>query len=78
MTLAPALRYGSGRSSFEKPNRWLFVRFADHSSPSLILRCSPTGRASKNAPIHRHARFSPSGYCQRTGKTGGRETRSFK
>ncbi len=29
----PALRYGSGRSSFEKPNRWLFVAFGDHSSP---------------------------------------------
>jgi precorrin-3B synthase len=29
----PALRYGSGRSSFEKPNRWLFAAFGDHSSP---------------------------------------------
>ena len=29
----PALRYGSGRSSLEKPNRWLFVAFGDRSSP---------------------------------------------
>ncbi|PSJ60709.1 hypothetical protein C7I85_11730 [Mesorhizobium soli] len=29
----PALRYGSGRSSFEKPNRWLFVACGNHSSP---------------------------------------------
>src|SRR5690606_36873448 len=29
----PALRYGSGRSSLEKPDRWLFVRCADRSSP---------------------------------------------
>lgn len=29
----PALRYGSGRSSLEKPNRWLFVRYANRSSP---------------------------------------------
>ncbi|SFT63827.1 hypothetical protein [Mesorhizobium sp. YR577] len=29
----PALRYGSGRSSLEKPNRWLFVAFDDRSSP---------------------------------------------
>src|SRR5690554_6230526 len=28
-----ALRYGSGRSSFEKPNRWLSAGDADHSSP---------------------------------------------
>ncbi|PSJ62093.1 hypothetical protein C7I85_07100 [Mesorhizobium soli] len=31
---ASALRYGSGRSSFEKPNLWLFARSAHHSSPS--------------------------------------------
>ncbi len=30
----PALRYGSGRSSFEKPNRWLLVAFGDHSCPA--------------------------------------------
>jgi len=29
----PALRYGSGRSSFEKPILGLFIRFADHFSP---------------------------------------------
>ena len=29
----PALRYGSGRSSLEKPNRWLFLAFGHHSSP---------------------------------------------
>jgi CO/xanthine dehydrogenase Mo-binding subunit/aerobic-type carbon monoxide dehydrogenase small subunit (CoxS/CutS family) len=29
----PALRYGSGRSSFQKPNHWLFVASGDHSSP---------------------------------------------
>jgi len=29
----PALRLRFGRSSFEKPNRWLFVAFGDHSSP---------------------------------------------
>jgi hypothetical protein len=28
----PALRHGSGRSSLEKPNCWLFARFADRSS----------------------------------------------
>lgn len=28
----PALRYGSGRSSLGKPNRWLSVRYADRSS----------------------------------------------
>ncbi|PRD42810.1 hypothetical protein C5748_13565 [Phyllobacterium phragmitis] len=30
---SPALRYGSGRSSLKKPNRWLFARYADRSSP---------------------------------------------
>jgi integrase len=30
---AEALRYGSGRSSFGKPNRWLSAGDADHSSP---------------------------------------------
>jgi integrase len=30
---AQALRYGSGRSSFGKPNRWLSAGDADHSSP---------------------------------------------
>jgi hypothetical protein len=33
---AQALRHGSGRSSFEKPNRWLFVAFSQHSS---LPRC---------------------------------------
>ena len=31
--LPAALRSGSGRSSLKKPNRWLFVRRADRSSP---------------------------------------------
>ncbi len=30
---ATALRYGSGRSSLEKTNRWLFAAFGDRSSP---------------------------------------------
>jgi len=32
----PALRLRFGRSSFEKPNRWLFVAFGDHSSPPPV------------------------------------------
>ena len=41
----PALRYGSGRSSFEKPNRWLFVAFGDHSSPPHRWLREPVRRA---------------------------------
>ncbi|TKT74230.1 hypothetical protein XW59_024790 [Aquamicrobium sp. LC103] len=37
----PALRFRSGRSSLEKPNRWLFVRCADHSSPPRAGRGTP-------------------------------------
>ena len=38
------LRYGSGRSSLEKPNRWLFFRYADRSSPfSSSRRACSTG-----------------------------------
>jgi len=33
---AQALRYGSGRSEFGKPNRWLSAGDADHSSPSPL------------------------------------------
>ncbi|OYR20085.1 hypothetical protein CEV31_1510 [Brucella thiophenivorans] len=33
MRNSPALRYGSGRSSLKKPNRWPFVRYADRVSP---------------------------------------------
>ena len=33
---AKALRYGSGRSSFGKPNPWLSAGDADHSSPSPL------------------------------------------
>ena len=29
----PALRYGSGRSLLEKPNRWLFLTFGHRASP---------------------------------------------
>jgi hypothetical protein len=32
-----ALRYGSGRSSLAKPNRWLCVRYADRFSPPPVL-----------------------------------------
>ena len=42
----PALRYGSGRSSFEKPNRWLFVAFGDHSSPPARGEIEPSLRPS--------------------------------
>ena len=44
--VSSALRYGFGRSSFEKPNRWLFVRFADHSSPPPAFLPSPGSAGS--------------------------------
>ncbi|HEV2897173.1 MAG TPA: site-specific integrase [Pseudaminobacter sp.] len=38
---AEALRYGSGRSSLGKPNRWLSVGDADHSSSPLPAVANP-------------------------------------
>ena len=53
-----ALRYGSGRSSFEKPNRWLFV-LADHSSPPPVSVALSTGHTPfPCCPVEpQHGRF---------------------
>ena len=48
-----ALRYGFGRSLFEKPNRWLSVRYANHSSPLRSL-LRPRMTKGRGAPYLLH------------------------
>ncbi|MCR5860387.1 MULTISPECIES: site-specific integrase [Phyllobacteriaceae] len=52
---ASALRYGSGRSSLEKPNHWLSAGDADHSSPPLPAVATPRLPAHLDA-LAGHAR----------------------
>ncbi|SFT92772.1 hypothetical protein SAMN05518861_107230 [Mesorhizobium sp. YR577] len=55
------------RHTLPDPETFLpFMKRTSVGTPSLILRCERQ-RASKDAPIHRHARVSPSGHCQRSG-----------
>jgi hypothetical protein len=47
----PALRYGSGRSSFEKPNRWLFVAAELYVLfGSSVAEITPSGRCAAISP----------------------------
>ena len=49
--LRPALRYGFRRSSFEKPDRWLFVAFGDHFSPPQAGRGALAAPATMKSSI---------------------------
>jgi hypothetical protein len=60
-----ALRYGSGRSSLAKPNRWLCVRYADRFSPPPVLSPRMGGPGSS-----RRSRLAPGG-------AGGRVRRAL-